>query len=177
MAVIHVAICFFLGWSLFPIVFVLSPQYTGVIEPALADILHAIADIASKNAYSLLGWRLRWVYMEKHLSKERERRHALHLKEDAAFEEQRQAIAKRTARTALRAADGMLRVVGSHLAEDLVHHSELLHRRRQLRILLIEPDPAVQMQIMTALHEVSGGTALVEPVFRLTDVPQVIARG
>jgi bacteriorhodopsin len=66
----RVRIMYFLmvSWVLFPVLFILGPEFTGVITFRASSILHGLGDLISKNMMGYLSWRL-GVKMNKLLGK------------------------------------------------------------------------------------------------------------
>lgn len=59
-----IAVVFFSSWCLFPILWLLGPEGSGVISVQDSLVMHAIADLVSKNTYSGMAWWLKWVVLD-----------------------------------------------------------------------------------------------------------------
>lgn len=53
------ALFFFSGWTMYPLLFALGPEGLGVMNGYQSTITHTIADIMTKQLWGLLGHHLR----------------------------------------------------------------------------------------------------------------------
>eukprot|EP00238_Polyblepharides_amylifera_P002747 CAMPEP_0196579404 /NCGR_PEP_ID=MMETSP1081-20130531/21590_1 /TAXON_ID=36882 /ORGANISM="Pyramimonas amylifera, Strain CCMP720" /LENGTH=456 /DNA_ID=CAMNT_0041898981 /DNA_START=395 /DNA_END=1765 /DNA_ORIENTATION=- len=54
----YMAYSFYIGWLMFPILFIIGPEGAGHITGDGSTIGHAVADLFSKNIWGVLEWRL-----------------------------------------------------------------------------------------------------------------------
>mmetsp|Transcript_58987 Transcript_58987/g.120823 ORF Transcript_58987/g.120823 Transcript_58987/m.120823 type:complete len:558 (+) Transcript_58987:86-1759(+) len=58
-----IAVAFYVGWSAFPLIWMLSSEGLCAIEEHIAAAAHIPADVLSKNIFGLLMWHTRWIVL------------------------------------------------------------------------------------------------------------------
>lgn len=181
------AACFFAGWLTFPILWLMGPEGYGSLDFGVSQMVHALADLVSKNAFGALSWYTRfmvikpWEKEQKRLRKEAEAKERESQGEivDPAFE---------------RAYDGSygpasvdggamfpltIRRTPATIAActSVLESARRFVEKRRVRVLLVEEDAFPQRQMLDAFASVAECDVQADVLFSIEDVPRLIDRG
>lgn len=181
------ACCFFAGWLVFPVMWLVGPEGYGTVEFGISQMVHALADLVSKNTFGFASWYLRfkiikkWEQEQKRLKREAEEK-AKDASEramiDPAFDlaynggygpqydvqPETQLVIRRTPATIA-------------ACTSLLDRARKFVEEREVRVLVVEEDGMNQKNILDAFKDVAECAVKADVLFSIEDVPRIFERG
>lgn len=186
------AAAFFVGWLVFPVMWLVGPEGYGSVEFGISQLVHAFGDLISKNTFGFISWYLRfkiikkWESEQKRLKREAEqkakddeaRSAAIDPAYDLAYNggfgpqysqsfaepQQQQLVIRRTPGTIA-------------ACTSLLDRARKFVEDREVRVLIVEEDGMNQKSILEAFEDVEECTVKPDILFSIEDVPRLFERG
>jgi len=179
------AACFFVGWMVFPVLWLVGPEGYGTLALGISNTLHAATDLIAKNLFGMLSWTTRYRYLAPWEEEQRVKREAARrarAKKASADASDSSAVDPAFARAYDDAEETVSLVVRrtpatiSACTTVLDRASRYLESRR-VRVLLVEEDAACQRQMLDAFDAVEECEVRADVLFSVEDVPRLYERG
>jgi hypothetical protein len=175
--------CFFIGWLMFAILWLVGPEGYGNLDFGVSQMCHALADLISKNTFGFLTWYIRfkiikpWEAEQQRLKREAEEK-AAEYDIDPAFQ---RAYDGGYAPPALMDAYGpvVIRRTPATVSacNSLLDAARRFTEDRKLHVLLIEEEGLSQKSMLDAFENVEECEVHADVLFSLEDVPRLYERG
>jgi len=175
--------CFFVGWLMFPILWLLGPEGYGNMEFGISQVCHALADLVSKNSFGFISWYIRfkiikpWEIEQQRLKREAAEKEA-EFDADPAFQRAYDggygppAIMDGYGPITIRRTPATIGACNS-----LLDAARRFVDDRKVNVLLIEEEGLSQKSMLDAFEGIEECRVEADVLFSLEDVPRLYERG